>query len=101
MPASASSSVDVEVTIYGYFFQSGASPYIGSTPLQDVEYLGPEPSPPNRWVIRATLPAGLAPGTYDVTVVNPDAQAGVLPDGFTVTGVVALRPRTRSNTQDG
>ena len=91
----------MEVTIYGYFFQSGASPYIGTTLLQEVEYLGPEPSPPNRWRIRGTLPAGMAPGTYDVTVVNPDGQSGVLDDGFTVTGVVALRPSILTTAPDG
>ncbi len=34
----------------------------------------------------ASVPAGMAPGTYDLAVCNPDGQCGVLPNGFTVTG---------------
>jgi hypothetical protein len=84
-PDSAVEGTAVEVMIYGYFFEAGATPYIAFTQLTDVDYLGPELEPPHRWRLSATLPAGLAPGVYDVTVVNPDGRAGVLTDGFTIT----------------
>jgi fibronectin type III domain protein len=35
--------------------------------------------------LTAIVPSGLAGGTYDVVVVNPDGTAGVLSDGFKVT----------------
>jgi hypothetical protein len=85
VPASAAWGAEARVIIYGYFFEPGASPYVGNVLLRDVEYLEPEPAPPNRWRLAATLSAGLAPGVYDVTVVNPGGQAGVLPNGFTIT----------------
>jgi hypothetical protein len=75
---------ETELDIYGYFFQAGASPHVGFTLLQNVEYLGPEPVPPHRWRLRATLPTGLAEGIYDVSVVNPDGRSGLLEDGFSV-----------------
>ncbi len=83
-PSSAGQGPSVEVTIYGYFLQPGASAYIGTTTLRQVEFLGAEASPPHRWRLKAVLPGGQAPGTYDVTVVNPDGKAGVLRNGFTV-----------------
>ncbi len=97
IPNTAAPGVTVQVMIYGYFFDPGASPYIGSTLLQSVEYLGPEPSPPHRWRLRATLPAGLPVGVYDVTVVNPGGRSGVLAGGFTVTQAATATP-TRAAT---
>jgi serine/threonine protein kinase, bacterial len=35
--------------------------------------------------LRASVPAGLAPGTYDLTVVDPAGKSGALPSAFTVT----------------
>jgi hypothetical protein len=98
-PASAAEGTEVRVTIYGYFFEPGASPYIGNTLLRDVVYLGAELEPPHRWRLQATLPAGLAPGVYDVTVVNPGGRSAILPNGFTVTqGQTATPTATGSVT---
>jgi M6 family metalloprotease-like protein len=33
---------------------------------------------------------GLLPGTYDVVIINPDGQEGVLADGFIVTGATGI-----------
>jgi len=97
VPASAVPGSSVQVTIYGYFFQPGASPYIGRTLLGNVEYLGAETTVPHRWRLRATVPASLAAGVYDVTVVNPDGKAGLLPRGFTVAESASPTP-TRTPT---
>ena len=35
--------------------------------------------------ITAVVPSGLAVGSYDVIVVNPDGSVGVIEDGFTIT----------------
>ena len=83
-PASAGQGPNVDVTIYGYFFQPGASAYIGQSTLRQLQFLGAETSPPHRWRLKGTLAGGLAPGQYDVTVVNPDGKSGVLDNGFTV-----------------
>jgi hypothetical protein len=100
-PASAPQGAEVRVVIYGYFFDPGAVPYIGNVPLRDVEYLGPEPAPPNRWRLAATLPAGLAAGVYDVTVVNPGGLAGVLTNGFTVTSGATGTPTLTATRTTG
>ena len=50
-----------------------------------------------RWRLRATLPAGLPVGVYDVTVVNPGGRSGVLTGGFTVTQAATATP-TRTPT---
>jgi len=84
-PSSTTVGTEVEVVIYGYFFEAGASPCVGCALLSDVEYLGPEISPPHRWRIQARVPGSLEPGIYDVTVVNPDGLSGVLTDGFMVS----------------
>jgi hypothetical protein len=81
--------------VYGYFFQPAAIPQVGSMILQDLEYPDPEPGPGGRFLIRGTLPAGMAPGSYDVFVRNPDGKVGELPDGFTITG---LSTATASST---
>jgi hypothetical protein len=39
--------------------------------------------------VTAVVPAGLAPGRYDVEVTDPAGRAGILPDGFEVTGDAA------------
>jgi hypothetical protein len=83
-PASAGQGINVDVTIYGYFFQPGASALVGQSTLRQVQFLGPETAPPHRWRLKGMLPGGLAAGQYDVTVLNPDGQSAVLSDGFTV-----------------
>jgi hypothetical protein len=50
---------------------------LGSTPLDDVALR-------QDGGLDATVPAGLAPGTYDLTVVDPDGRAGTLPQAYRV-----------------
>jgi hypothetical protein len=92
VPNTAPVNSAVQVMVYGYYFQPGASPYIGNRLLQNVEYLGPETTPPHRWRLRGNLTAGLPIGIYDVTVINPDLRSGVLADGFTITQIATAIP---------
>ena len=59
---------------------TGAPPTVtlGGTPLTDVAYV-------DSTTLNATVPWGMDPGTYDLTVVNPDgAPPGSLTAAFTV-----------------
>ncbi|MCC7382044.1 MAG: IPT/TIG domain-containing protein [Deltaproteobacteria bacterium] len=67
------------VVVTGEGFLAGLSLKIGAIPTTDRTVPGPT-------TILATVPQGIAPGTYDVVVQNPDGQAAVLTKGFTVTG---------------
>lgn len=77
-PASAPVGQSVQVTIRGKNFQGGANPFIHTTPLQNV-------SQPDTETLIGTLPGTLAPGIYDVVMVNPGGLTGKLDKGFTVT----------------
>ncbi|MFQ5858097.1 MAG: IPT/TIG domain-containing protein [Anaerolineae bacterium] len=90
-PASAPPGVDVRVTIRGQNFQPGANPFIGSTPLQDVDQ-------PDTETLHGTLPASLPPGTYDVIVVNPNGKTGLLPGGFTIGDMTATPTASPTRT---
>ena len=48
--------------------------------------------------LEASVPLGLAPGGYDLIVINPDGAMGTLPDAFTVTA--DRLPRISSTTPD-
>ncbi len=67
------------VTIYGANFVATPSVVLGGTELSGVSLV-------NTSELLAAVPAGMAPGLYDVQVCNPDEQCGVLPEGYTVTG---------------
>jgi hypothetical protein len=56
-------------------------------------------------LLSATVPAELAPGMYDVLVVNPDGAVGLLPSGLEVTDdpppqVDSVSPASLSSTRD-
>jgi hypothetical protein len=70
---------DTSVTIIGANFVAVPLVKLGTNHLLDVRVLNPSE-------IHATVPAGLAPGTYDVWVCNPDHQCASLPNGYTVVG---------------
>lgn len=93
MPASSPVGASVKVAIFGEQFapdvtvsyadsrRSAVSAQftgeLGGLSLQDVQYVSA--SELSGWV-----PAGLAPGTYDLTVVDPAGRVGVLNGAFTV-----------------
>ncbi|MDW8318689.1 MAG: IPT/TIG domain-containing protein [Anaerolineae bacterium] len=65
------------VTVRGDNFLPGARVRLGNTQLGGVTWLDAQ-------TLQADLPAGLAPGLYDLWVVNPDGQAAMLPNGLRV-----------------
>ncbi len=75
-PSEAGNDGSTAVVIVGVGFAPGVEV------LLDAESIGVTETRSER--IRATVPEGLAPGTYDVIVTNPDGASDVLADGFTV-----------------
>jgi subtilisin family serine protease len=89
-PDHACVDIAADVTITGANFEATPSVTIDSTPLTNVTYV-------SSTMLTATVPEGIAPGTHDVTVVNPRAghPSGTLSDGFTIIGpptVTAISP---------
>jgi photosystem II stability/assembly factor-like uncharacterized protein len=88
-PAAAPNDIDTPVTITGADFaavmdESGTvvvtapTASLGGTALTDVTFV-------DSTTLTATVPWGMDPGVYDLTVVNPDGGTGSLPGAFTVT----------------
>jgi hypothetical protein len=69
-----------EITISGTGFSGTPSILLGDVWLEDAVVLDVN-------TITATIPAGLLPGTYDLTLFNGDCQEAVLLDAFTVTTI--------------
>lgn len=78
-PDTGKSDAATMITVTGSGFVSGLSLKIGAITAGNVEV-------PGGSTVRALVPQGIAAGTYDVVVENPDGQAAILPDGFTVEG---------------
>ena len=86
-PAVAPNDLDTPIAITGTGFTAGMSgtlvitqptAYLGVTALEDVGWVSSA-------TLTATVPWGLDPGVYTVTVVNPGGESGMLPNAFTVT----------------
>jgi photosystem II stability/assembly factor-like uncharacterized protein len=77
-PTSAPSDLDIPVVITGTSFEGGAEVWLDGTALQDVAWVSDER-------LEATVPWGLDPGVYTVTVTNPSGGSGSLTGAFTVT----------------
>jgi hypothetical protein len=86
-PHSSTNDLDTAITITGTGFTAGISGtavitqptvLLGSHELVDVGWV-------NGSMITATVPWGLSPGVYPLTVVNPDGGSGTLQDALTVT----------------
>jgi hypothetical protein len=82
-PSSADNDLDTTVTIAGTNFATAAggtvppSAKLGSTALDDVTFV-------NSTTLTATVPWGVDPGSYALTVTNPDGGSSTLPGAFTV-----------------
>ena len=85
-PASAPNDLDTPVIITGTDFTAELSgtlvltspiAYLGSTALTNVTWV-------NRTTLAATVPWGMDPGAYPLTVTNPDGGTGSLAGAFTV-----------------
>ena len=96
-PASGRDDSDISVTITGTGFVDTPTVTLGTTPLTDVIFVGDT-------TLTATVPAGISPGIYPLTVVNPDGGTGSLPNAFTVTAVIptvsAVDPLSGTNDID-
>lgn len=66
-----------DIYIYGANYAGGARVQLGSTLLPNVTWI-------SSTQLRATVPAGLTPGVYPLTVTNPDEAEGALPGAYTV-----------------
>ncbi|MEE2903373.1 MAG: IPT/TIG domain-containing protein [Myxococcota bacterium] len=76
-PSEAKSDNNTPVVILGTGFVAGAEARVGQIPMLDVEVSGAS-------TIRATVPAGIADGVYDILVENPDGQIALLQEGFAI-----------------
>jgi photosystem II stability/assembly factor-like uncharacterized protein len=77
-PSSAPNDLDTLISITGTDFVSVPAVYLGDTSLSDVEWM-------TSTVLRATVPWGMDPGVYTLTVSNAGGESGDLPNAFTVT----------------
>jgi photosystem II stability/assembly factor-like uncharacterized protein len=77
-PASWANDIDTAVTISGSGFVPTPTVSVGSTALTSVAWV-------NGTTLTATVPWGLNPGGYALTVVNPDGGSVTLPNAYTVT----------------
>ena len=96
-PASAPDDGNTSVTITGTGFVATPAVSLGSTPLTDVTWV-------DGGTLSATVPGGITPGVYPLTVVNPDGGSDSLPAAFTVTAVIptvsAIDPVKAANDID-
>jgi len=76
-PNSGYNSTTTAVLIHGSGFISTPTVSLANTPLLDVTYV-------NSATLTATVPMGLSPGVYALTVKNPDQQQTTQPNAFTV-----------------
>jgi len=77
-PASAPNDLDTPIVITGTGSTAGMTVTLGSTRLPDATWV-------SATMLTATVPWGLDPGVYTLTVTNPDGQSGSRPNAFTVT----------------
>jgi photosystem II stability/assembly factor-like uncharacterized protein len=77
-PSSAPNDLDAVIVITGTDFVSMPAVYLGDTSLSDVEWV-------SSTVLRATVPWGMDPGVYTLTVSNPGGESSSLANAFTVT----------------
>jgi photosystem II stability/assembly factor-like uncharacterized protein len=86
-PNTAPNDVDIDITITGDGFTAELTDttvitlpaaYLEDIALAEVSFVSSS-------TLSATLPWGLLPGVYTLTVVNPDGGSGSLAEAFTVT----------------
>jgi photosystem II stability/assembly factor-like uncharacterized protein len=77
-PSSAPNDLDAPIVITGTSFEDGAGVLLDGTSLEDVSWV-------SGTRLEATVPWGMDPGIYDLTVVNPGGESNDLPNAFTAT----------------
>jgi photosystem II stability/assembly factor-like uncharacterized protein len=78
VPNNAPNDLNAPVVISGTGFTTGLTITLGSTVLVDSSRV-------SETILTSTIPWGLEPGVYTLTVQNPDGETGSLPNAFTVT----------------
>ena len=76
-PAVAPNDLDTSIIISGTGFTAVPTVTLDSTVLDNIGWVSAEQ-------VTATVPWGLEPGVYALTVVNPDGISDTLPNAFTV-----------------
>lgn len=82
-PAAAPNDLDTPIVITGDNFENGITATLGSTALQNLTWI-------SATRLTATIPWGMSPGVYTLTVRNPGGETAHLPDGFTVTPALGV-----------
>jgi photosystem II stability/assembly factor-like uncharacterized protein len=77
-PSSAPNDLDTPLVITGTDFTAVPTLYLGSTVLEEVGWVSSA-------TLTATVPWGMDPGVYTMTVTNPGGGSGSLAGAFTVT----------------
>ncbi|GAB4531719.1 MAG: hypothetical protein Fur0018_19880 [Anaerolineales bacterium] len=75
-PSSGANISPTVIAITGMNFNPGLSVELGSQSLTHIRR--------NNRLINAIVPAGLSPGSYDISVINPDGQSDTAVQAFTV-----------------
>lgn len=76
-PQSGDTNGNTQLTITGTGFQSGVTAVLGSTPITNLSVTGST-------TITGSSPA-LSPGSYNLTITNPDGQTSVLANAYSVS----------------
>jgi photosystem II stability/assembly factor-like uncharacterized protein len=91
-PAAAPNDIDTPIVIQGSGFTATLSGTVVIT--APLVYLGDDALPGVIWVnsttLSATVPWGLSPQGYTLTVVNPDGISATLQNAFTVTNGIGM-----------
>jgi hypothetical protein len=77
-PATATNDIDTTVTITGTQLAATPTASLGTTALTNVAWV-------SSTTLTATVPWGMTPGVYTLTLVNPDGGTATLTNAFTVT----------------
>jgi murein DD-endopeptidase MepM/ murein hydrolase activator NlpD len=75
-PTSGCNALETNIAVHGTGFQPTPSVRLGDSALA-VTFVGPG-------AVTSVVPPGFEPGTYDLRVVNPDAQEALLESAFVV-----------------
>jgi hypothetical protein len=84
-PRSSPAGAATRLTVTGAGFRPGVTARLDDAPLVELERSGAT-------TLRATVPGALAAGTYDLIVENPDGQAAILPEAFTLVDAAPAPP---------
>jgi len=77
-PSSGPNDLDTPIVITGTNFEDGVDLLLDGTSLEGVSWISGER-------LETTVPWGMDPGAYDLTVVNPGGESATLPGAFAVT----------------